>query len=109
MFVRGVNGTLILAALAAFVALLALPGSAHAYIGPGAGLEFVGYFMALLATAGMAFAAMLLYPIYAIIRFFRSKETPPTAPSPQMPEAAQGESPAATDAVSGEETGIPLN
>jgi hypothetical protein len=64
--------------------------SAMAYVGPGAGLEFVGYFMSLALAFGIALSAVLLWPFYALIRFIRGgkakvKEQPPTVPSMEDP------------------------
>jgi hypothetical protein len=60
---------------------------ALAYVGPGAGLEFVGYFMALLATVGAAFLSMLLYPIYKMVRFLRGLKEPASPEPPSQPAA----------------------
>lgn len=57
--------------LLALSVLLLGAGQALAYVGPGAGLEFVGYFMSLLVWIGFAFSAVLLWPFYALLRRFR--------------------------------------
>jgi hypothetical protein len=55
-------------------ALLPRPGSVPlAYIGPGAGLDLVGYTMALLAFGVTALSAVLLWPVYAFLRWLRGK------------------------------------
>jgi hypothetical protein len=74
------------AILLASTFLLFAANPALAYIGPGADLGFVSYFMSLLAWAGLAFSASLLWPIYALARYLRGgkKATPaetPTAPA----------------------------
>jgi hypothetical protein len=51
--------------------LMATANSAHGYVGPGTGLEFVPYFLGLVAWVGAAFAAFLLWPFYALIRRMR--------------------------------------
>lgn len=84
-----------------FVLLLGA-NPALAYIGPGTGLEFVGYFLALLATVGVALFSVLLYPVYAVIRFFRGpKQAPPStavaAAPPVEPAPADVPAPPATD------------
>ncbi len=72
--------------------LSALP----AYVGPGAGLELVGYSVTLLAWALAAFSAVLLYPVYALLRRFRRGKNAP-APTPVVepaPEEDRAASPA---------------
>lgn len=56
--------------LALTVVLLGV-NPAMAYIGPGADLGFVGYFMSLLVWVGVAFSATFLWPIYALLRRLR--------------------------------------
>jgi hypothetical protein len=64
-------------AFALLVGLL-LVSPAQAYTLPGP--EFLGQFMALATWVFVAFASVLLYPVYAILRFFRGdKPTPPPA------------------------------
>ena len=72
-------------ALLALAALLLLAGAAPAYVGPGAGPEFFGYFLSLLAWVGVALSALLLWPVYALIRRFRGgpKAAPPEAAPPE--------------------------
>src|SRR5262249_32806349 len=43
-----------------------------AYVGPGAGLELVGYFMALLVSVGVALFTVLLWPFYALRQRIRA-------------------------------------
>ena len=70
-----------------FVLLAAAP--VLAYGGPGAGVEFIGYFLALLTWLGMCFSAVFLWPIYALLRKIRGRknQTTPELPPPQ--DAAQ--------------------
>jgi hypothetical protein len=67
--------------LFALIVLLVLANNALAYIGPGAGLEQVGYAMSLLAVVGVAFSAVLLWPFYALLRLFRRPKNQPQAPA----------------------------
>jgi hypothetical protein len=60
-----------LKALMALVVLLLVTERAPAYVGPGAGLEFIGYFSSLLAVGVAAFSTMLLWPVYALINWLR--------------------------------------
>jgi hypothetical protein len=70
------------ASLALAVVLLVAP-PVWAYGGPGPGVEFIGYFMALLAWLGMCFAAVVLWPIYAAVRKIRGRKKPAQeAPQP---------------------------
>jgi hypothetical protein len=41
------------------------------YVGPGGGLEFIPYFMAMLAWGGMALLAVLLWPFTTLLRRLR--------------------------------------
>jgi hypothetical protein len=95
----------------AILTLLLLAGGAHAYVGPEADPATVGYFFSLMAWLVVALSSVLLYPLYALIRFFRrgrgASETPsavstvsltdgmtvPVAPSESVP-AVDSQSPA---------------
>jgi hypothetical protein len=57
--------------LLAVVVLLLLAGNASAYVGPGAGLDLVGYSFGLLMWMTTAFSAVLLWPVYALLRRLR--------------------------------------
>lgn len=56
--------------------LLLVPAAAHAYVGPGPGLEFVPYFFSLLAWVGVAIGAVLYWPISALIQRWRGGAPP---------------------------------
>ena len=45
-----------------------------AYAGPSAGLELLPYFLALLAWAGAALGAVILWPLSALLRRFRRQD-----------------------------------
>ena len=66
------------------LALLALSGAAHAYIGPGAGVSFLGSVWAVLAGIVLTVGAILIWPIRYMIRRMRRRTdasrptTPPT-------------------------------
>jgi hypothetical protein len=73
--------------------LLVLANNALAYIGPGAGLEQVGYAMSLMAVVGVAFSAVLLWPFYAVLRLFRRRKghlQAPMAAAVSPPPPAEG-------------------
>jgi hypothetical protein len=76
-------------AVLALALLLLATAPARAYGGPGAGVEFIGYFVALLAWLGMCLSAIFLWPIYALTRKLRGRPEPPAAESPQPEAAAQ--------------------
>jgi len=58
-------------ALLALAVLLLLASSATAYVGPGSGLDLIGYFMSLTAMVTVMFSSIILWPIYAVLRRFR--------------------------------------
>jgi hypothetical protein len=63
---------------------------AMAYIGPGANVTFISYAMTLLAWALAAFGAVLLWPVYALLRRIRrrkNKSEPTSSPEPAPEEA----------------------
>jgi hypothetical protein len=64
----GVRGFLALA----LVLLAAAP--VFAYGGPGVGVEYIGYFLALLAWLGMCFSAVFLWPLYALMGKIRGRK-----------------------------------
>lgn len=55
-----------------------------AYVGPGIGLEFIPYLIGLLAWAGLAVGAIILRPVFALLRLFspRSDGAPATTVLP---------------------------
>jgi hypothetical protein len=86
------NAFLVCKVLLASSALLLLAGGAHAYVGPGAGLELVGYSMSLLAWVAVAFSALFLYPFYSFLRWLRGDRAGAAAAAPApgvLPTAAQ--------------------
>ncbi len=48
--------------------------------GPAPGLEFITYFLGLVAWVGMALAAVLLAPLSALLRRLRRNRKPPDTP-----------------------------
>lgn len=56
------------AAAAAILGLVALaPGTALAYVGPGAGLSAIGTFLALLAACVLAVVGFIWYPVKRLL------------------------------------------
>jgi hypothetical protein len=78
----------------AVAATAASAGPAFAYIGPGAGMEYIGQFMALLAMIGVAFLSVLTWPFYAFIRWWRGPKAPAPAPVPETAAATPPVAPA---------------
>jgi hypothetical protein len=74
--------------------LLLAPGSATAYVGPGAGLELVPHFWTLTAIAAVAVCAVLLWPITALIRWLRAAK--PGRPEESVSEAQTTDAEATT-------------
>jgi hypothetical protein len=63
------------AVVLALSVLLLDADSAMAYVGPGADVAFISYAMTLLAWMLAAFSAVLLWPIYALIRKVRGRRS----------------------------------
>lgn len=86
----GRNLSAVCKALFAVSALLLGADRAMAYGGPGADVTFISYAMTLLAWALAAFSAVLLWPVYALLRWVRRRGDKPEAPSPgAAPQAAR--------------------
>jgi membrane protein implicated in regulation of membrane protease activity len=66
--------------------LIAFSGSAFAYIGPGAGVSFLGSIWAVLIGIVLAVAAVLIWPIRYVIRRMRNSAN--KAKGPTTPPAA---------------------
>jgi hypothetical protein len=61
--------------VAAFaLVLLASASPAHAYMGPGAGLAFLGSLLALIAALGIGALGLVWYPLKRLIRTKRGRE-----------------------------------
>jgi len=76
----------------ALVFLLVLANNAHAYIGPGAGLDLVNYAFGLGSLLTVASFGILLWPFYAILRLIRrqtaTQQAQPTVPA--VEQSAEG-------------------
>jgi hypothetical protein len=56
--------------------------------GPAPGMEFIPYFLGLLAWVGLAVGSFLLWPITAFLRRLRrGKNVPPAEPTTHPPDA----------------------
>lgn len=68
--------------LIALLAAVAIPGSAFAYVGPGAGLTMLGALLGVLAALVLAITGVLLWPIRAMLaRRRQAKKAEPRASS----------------------------
>ncbi len=76
---------------AAGLLLLAYTVPAHAYVGPGSGLELIGFVLSLGFWAGAALISMFLWPMYALLRWLRSplKKSSPPEPEKIIAEPAR--------------------
>jgi hypothetical protein len=93
--VRGRNLSAFGKVVLAFAVLLLGADSVMAYVGPGADMAFLSYAMTLLAWVLVAFSAILLWPVYALLRKIRGekKNFPPLSPIQTTPQEDRGASP----------------
>ena len=83
------------------IVTLLLANNAMAYVGPGPGMEFIGYAMSLIAMMGVAVLSILLWPFYTFIRWLRGAKTSTTArPAPTTDGSASSPPFAPSDAGS---------
>ena len=87
------NGLLAAKVVLALLVLCLLASPAAAYVGPGPGLELVGYSVGLLGFLVAALSATVLYPFYAFLRWLRglrgsAKAAPRAGASLGAPAAA---------------------
>lgn len=68
---------------ATMLAGLLLPGTAFAYIGPGAGLTALGTILSLIAALLLAIVGFVWYPVRRLMRRKRRSEEPSTQPTQQ--------------------------
>jgi hypothetical protein len=82
---------------------------ASAYIGPGADLQLVGYFSGLIAWVLIAFASVLLWPVYKLIRWIRGrKENSPSPDTVALTSAAPDQQSASFNATQADSTLAPV-
>lgn len=68
--------------LLALAVLLLTADRAHAYVGPGVDVTFISFAMSLLVWVMAAFSAVLLWPIYAMLRWIRGRKNESATVSP---------------------------
>jgi hypothetical protein len=85
-------------ALLALAALVLVADPALAYVGPGADVSFISTALTLLLWMLAAFSAVLMWPVYALLRWIRPRKNQPTTTTSleAAPEEARAVSP--TDA-----------
>jgi hypothetical protein len=91
MRVRVRKSTSLLLALLSLSVLLLQPGRASAYVGPGAGLELVGYFFSLMGVVAVAFTSLLLWPVYSLVRWIRGTKPLGSDTAVQAPQERSDE------------------
>ena len=67
-----------------------------AYMGLGSGIELIPYFLALIGLLGAASLAVVQWPLFALIRWWRKRNGPRVDLPPETPSRAsepQSESP----------------
>ncbi|QDL94479.1 hypothetical protein FDP22_21675 (plasmid) [Paroceanicella profunda] len=64
-------------AICLMVAALTVPGTAMAYVGPGAGLSLLGALWALVAALGTAIVFVAIWPIRRMLRRRRAVQAQP--------------------------------
>ena len=84
--------------LLVFVASLASPSSAAAYIGPGAGFALLSSFFVVLTTIVLAMVALLRWPFRVAWRMVRSRTRPRAAIRRLVIVGFDGQEPSLTDA-----------
>jgi hypothetical protein len=87
--VPGRNGSTACKVLLALSVLVLGADRALAYAGPGVDVTFIGYAMTLLLWLLAAFSAVLLWPVYALLRMLRRRKNDSTTAT--LPEAAPEE------------------
>lgn len=77
---------LALAATMASALVVLVPGTAAAYVGPGAGLTMLGALWALAVAIVIALGGLVIWPIRAVLR---SRKRPTTTPAEPAAEDAR--------------------
>ena len=62
------------------------PGSAHAYIGPGAGAGTIAIILGILASIAMVFFAVIWYPAKRLVNKFRADRKDVKGAAADLPE-----------------------
>ncbi len=82
---------------AATLLVFAVPSTAEAYVGPGAGIAFVGSFLVILTTIFLSFLSMLLWPFRMLIRAIKYRHVPKPLVKRFIVVGLDGQDPKLTD------------
>ncbi len=89
----------------ALLTLLVFAGWANAYVGPEADPVTLGYFTSLMSFVLVALSSILLWPVYALIRFVRRGRNPASEPTlattPAIPSSSSTNAP---EGIAGDST-----
>ena len=78
------------------LAMLQLPITAHAYIGPGAGAGTIAIVLGILSSIFLAFVGILWYPIKRLIKAWKASARPSAEPRHKVEDTSSGSDPAST-------------
>jgi len=67
------SATSLSAVMLAIIALLWVPESASAYVGPGTGLTAIGTLLAIIGAIFFAIVGLVWYPVKRLIKFMNRK------------------------------------
>lgn len=72
------------------LAVLQLPLTAHAYIGPGAGAGTLAIVLGILSSIFLAFVGILWYPIKRLIKAWKGSARPAAEPTRKVEDTSSG-------------------
>ena len=72
------------------LAMLQLPITAHAYVGPGAGAGTIAIVLGILSSIFLAFVGILWYPIKRLIKTWKGSSRPSAEPGRKMEDTSSG-------------------
>jgi hypothetical protein len=78
------------------LAMLQLPMTAHAYIGPGAGAGTLAIVLGILSSIFLAFVGILWYPIKRLIKAWKGSARAAAEPGRKVEATSSGSGPAST-------------
>ena len=78
------------------LAMLQLPITAHAYVGPGVGAGTLAIVLGILSSIFLAFVGILWYPIKRLIKTWKVSARPAAEPRPKVEDTSSGSDPPST-------------